>query len=565
MKAFYNSEIVDVLLKTSSEGIMLLDDELNIIAKNERAVELFGELKKGMANLQMLGRENAKRLVEEGSLTLYTDKEKNLLFRLFGVKSGLSVVRISDITDKVELNEELLQVKQMNQELQELFQQYDENTIFVTDGDGNILYAGADCARNCGITLEEMYDCGTVQVLEERKIFKPSISLRVLQSHNIEVAIQKTLAGHECMAIGIPVFNSEEKLISIVSLSRDVSAYIRLGKMFSSIKKKEASLDVENKSILYPDLITSSPKFLSIIEVIKLVAPVNSTVLITGETGTGKDVVARVIHKMSTRSDKKFVKVNCGAIAPNLVESELFGYEKGSFTGARREGKIGLIESANGGTLFLDEISELPLEQQVKLLQVLQEKKMTRVGGVQEMEVDVRFLAACNKDLAQEVKKKRFREDLYYRLNVLPISLPPLRERKEDIPLLIKHFLKRFNESYRTQKEFTSEAMRAMVQYDWPGNVRELEHMVERLAVMSKKMLIGMSDLPDFIREKAEVDHFEDFLPEQKVSDLSTAVANLEKRMIKQAMEQTKNASEAAKLLGVDQSTISRKIKKYKL
>lgn len=565
MKAFYDSEIVDIILKTSSEGMIVLNEDLNIIAKNERAMELFGALRKKTVNLQILGKENVEHLIKKGTVTLYTDNERNLLFRLFHTESGLYVVRISDMTDKMELNEELLQVKQINHELQELFQQYNENTIFVTDGEGKILYAGEDCARNCGVTLEELYECGTVQELEERNIFKPSISLKVLQSHNIEVAIQKTMAGHECMAIGIPVFNNEEKLISIVSLSRDISAYIRLGKMFSAIKKKEEPLDVENKSILYPDLITSSPKFLSIIEVIKLVAPVNSTVLITGQTGTGKDVVARVIHKMSTRSDKKFVKVNCGAIAPNLVESELFGYEKGSFTGARRDGKIGLIEAANGGTLFLDEISELPLEQQVKLLQVLQEKKMTRVGGVQEIEVDVRFLAACNKDLAEEVKKKKFREDLYYRLNVIPISLPPLCERKEDIPLLIKHFLKRFNETYHTQKEFTSEAMHAMVQYDWPGNVRELEHMVERLAVMSKKMLIGMSDLPDFIREKAEAEHYEDFLPEQKMLDLSTAVADLEKRMIKQAMEQTKNASEAARLLGVDQSTISRKIKKYQL
>ena len=308
-------------------------------------------------------------------------------------------------------------------------------------------------------------------------------------------------------------------------------------------------------------IVTCNGKMLNILALAKLVAMVNSTVLINGETGTGKEVIARYIYSSGPRAAKPFIKVNCGAISPNLVESELFGYEPGSFTGAKREGKIGLVEAANGGTLFLDEISELPLNQQVKLLQVLQERSMTRVGGTKDIKLDIRIIAATNKDLEEQVKKGEFREDLYYRLNVVPIKIPPLRERAEDIPLLIKHFLNMYNSENDRDKEFTKEAFSLMCRYSWPGNVRELVNTVERLTITTQDTLIDVEDLPDKI--KGNDDDASGMIQITKIVKLNEAVEDIERKLIKMAVEKYGSGKKAAELLGVNQSTISRKMSQY--
>ena len=327
--------------------------------------------------------------------------------------------------------------------------------------------------------------------------------------------------------------------------------------MFSKVN--ESTFDAKNSSLL-PDFITCNERFFTVIELIKLVAAVNSTVLIYGETGTGKSLAAHQIHLLSNRSEKPFVKINCGAIAYNLIESELFGYEPGTFTGARKEGKRGLIESANEGTFFLDEISELPLDQQVKLLQVLQDKKITRVGGTKPIELDVRFIAATNKDLEKMVIDKQFREDLFYRLNVVPIKIPPLRDRSEDIPLLIKHFLKKY-----PSKNFTSNALQCLCDYEWPGNVRELEYIVERLVVTTKKPLIGINDLPEKIVQFKTQHKIGTSITIQEILPLQAAIEETEKKLIEMALEKYKTASKVAEILKVNQSTISRKMQTYGL
>lgn len=299
-----------------------------------------------------------------------------------------------------------------------------------------------------------------------------------------------------------------------------------------------------------------------LMETVNKIAMVESTVLIYGETGVGKEVLAKYIHSVSDRSEGPFVKINCGAIPETLLEAELFGYEKGAFTGARSEGKPGLFEVADGGTMLLDEISELPMSLQVKLLRVLQEKEFIRVGGIKTIKVDVRIIAASNKDLKELVKEGKFRQDLYYRLNVVPITIPPLRERTEDIPILAHHFLNKYNEKYGRSKQLTNEVIEAFLRYSWPGNVRELEHVIERLVVISEDNLITKKELPSELLNgestyNAEGVYVAEIMPLKKASAL------VEYQLIKRAMEIGGSTYKAAEMLGVDQSTIIRKLKKY--
>ena len=302
----------------------------------------------------------------------------------------------------------------------------------------------------------------------------------------------------------------------------------------------------------FENIIAKSSKMQRVIEVIKVVAKSNATILITGESGTGKELVARAIHSQSDRRSKPFVAVSCAALPEGLLESELFGHEKGSFTGAHDQ-KKGKFEFANGGTLFLDEIGEMSANIQVHLLRVLEEKEFTRVGGNEPIRVDVRVLSATNKDLRKAIEKQEFREDLYYRLNVVNIELPPLRERKEDIPLLAEHFLHRFAAENRKEvTEFSPEVIESLLAYDWPGNIRELENSIERAIILSRDRSITTADLP-----------------QENVSLVGSAsvgknLKEVEKTHILNVLRETgENYSEAARVLGVSRMTLYNKAKEY--
>jgi transcriptional regulator with PAS, ATPase and Fis domain len=288
------------------------------------------------------------------------------------------------------------------------------------------------------------------------------------------------------------------------------------------------------------------------------------TVMITGESGVGKEVLAKFLHINSHRSKGNFIKVNCGAIPENLIESELFGYERGAFTGASVEGKPGLFEIAHGGTIFLDEIGELPYNMQVKLLRVLQEGEFTRVGGVMPRKADVRVVAATHRNLEEMVNERLFREDLYYRLNVIPILVPPLRERPADILALIRYFLEGINAKYHWQKRFGRDALDALHDYHWPGNIRELKNVVERVVAMSRDDIIACDDLPNKIvaqNRESVMRYLTDIVP------LEEAVAGVEEALLTKAFEKYGNVRAAAKALGIDASTFVRKrqrIRKYR-
>lgn len=316
----------------------------------------------------------------------------------------------------------------------------------------------------------------------------------------------------------------------------------------------------------YDNFVGTSNAIKNIYDLIEKVADTDGTVLISGASGTGKELIARAIHYNSSRCDRPLVVINCGAIPEELLESELFGHEKGAFTGAYKS-RIGRFEMANGGTIFLDEIGEMSPALQVKLLRVLQEKKFERVGGTKTIHVDVRIIAATNKNLTTAINKGKFREDLYYRLNVIPMKVPPLKQRKSDIPLLIDHFLKKFQKGAKKKiTGFSPEVMDAMLKYDWPGNVRELENVIKRLTILCDDEVVTVDDLPEHIPHKGRAVRVveEDFL--EKGETLHDAVEDYEKRLILGALERSDWVkTKAAKLLNINRTTLVEKIKKQNL
>lgn len=328
----------------------------------------------------------------------------------------------------------------------------------------------------------------------------------------------------------------------------------------------QASFAPVNMECGFHNIIGQSRKMLEVFDLVRKVADCDSTILLNGETGTGKGMVARAIHKRSKRRDKPFISINCGAIPENLLESELFGHVRGAFTGATSS-KQGKFELADGGTILLDEIGDMSSDLQVKVLKVLEEGEFEQVGGAKTIKVDVRIIAATHRDLSEEVQKGNFREDLYYRLYVIPMMLPALRERKSDIPYLIAHFLEHFNQKNdRDVREITEEALAMMTSYSWPGNVRELKNMIERLVVLKGSGKIAARDLP------LELKSTHKFEPSAtiEISDegicLNSAVTEFEKALILQSLEKTKWVkNKAAKLLHLNRTTLVEKIKRHHL
>jgi len=329
-------------------------------------------------------------------------------------------------------------------------------------------------------------------------------------------------------------------------------------------KENELLRKEVKKEFGFENIVSKNEKMIKIFEVIKKVAPYKSTILITGESGTGKELVARALHYNSDRSKKLFVPVNCGAIPENLLESELFGHAKGAFTDAIRA-KKGLFEEADGGSIFLDEIGELPPQLQVKLLRVLQDGEIRRVGESKSVQIDVRIIAATVKDLAKEVNEGRFRDDLFYRLNVLHINLPPLRERKEDIPILIKHFIQKYNQSLNKEvKAVDSKALETLMNYKWFGNVRELENTIERAVVLADGEYIELGNLP------AEIQNFQEDISLLPISEeeysIKKASRLLEISLIRKALKKTKgNHTQSARLLEISHRALLYKIKEYEI
>ncbi|MCQ4636422.1 sigma 54-interacting transcriptional regulator [Anaerovorax odorimutans] len=355
------------------------------------------------------------------------------------------------------------------------------------------------------------------------------------------------------------IYNKEKEALA-VSANLDALKDFCKNQNVEIFKYNDAFDDRSENSLNYKetDFIFKSDTMRRTIELLEAVAPTDTTVLIQGETGTGKGFIAKLLHMSSDRKDKPFVDINCAAIPEKLLESELFGYEAGSFTGALDTGKPGLFETAGDGTVFLDEINSLPMSLQVKFLRVIQEKEVMRVGGAEYLPVEARIIVATNTDLLEAVEAGTFREDLYYRLNIVPVTVAPLRNRKEDIRVLGQFFLERCNKRYKQNKYISDAAWKDLESYKWPGNVREMENLIERLSIVTQEDRIEKGDLTDLFSNIQVEQQFESSLKMTLKEELNA----YEKRIIEARMDTCKTTAELAKNLGIDKSTLTRKIRK---
>lgn len=431
----------------------------------------------------------------------------------------------------------------------------------IIDKNGVIIKVLSNFEATYGISNEEVIG-HTIYEMERRKIFNPSVAIRVFKSKEAETILQFTGANKYLMCTAIPIKDAENNIVKIISYTRDVTKYEALKdeylKLEDTLKLYSAELEqLRQTRNVFPSVIGSSKTIKNITSIVNKISKFDANVLFTGDSGVGKTMFAKLMHSKSHRNTGPFLEINCGAIPDNLLESELFGYEKGAFTGASKEGKPGLIELANGGTLFLDEIGDLPLHMQVKLLKVIQDKKITKVGGSEEKMVDFRLIAATNKDIHDMVKNGTFREDLFYRLNVITIHIPSLRERKSDIFSLCMHFVEKFNKKYNLNRTLSNVVIDYLLEYTWPGNIRELENTIERLILTSDDYMITEDILPSKIKSHGMN---ASITTNKNLKEILEAV---EKRVILEAYHKHKTSIGVAKELGISQPSASVKINKY--
>ncbi|MGW6148578.1 sigma-54 interaction domain-containing protein [Bacillus mycoides] len=442
--------------------------------------------------------------------------------------------------------------ERMLMDLQDVFE-YAFDEIFVTDDKGIVVRVNSMCERHYQLSAKELVG-KHVKELQKEGIFYPSATLEVIEKKRPVELVQTTKSGEYLHVRTRPVFDDEGNLRRVISYSRDLTELYQLRQkveeMDNQLKtyKKELRETYEHEGLIFKSIAMQK-----IIETIKKVSVVDSTVLVLGETGVGKSRLVRHLHEVSHRKNESFYEINCAALPTNLIESELFGYSGGSFTGANREGKKGLLESAHKGTLFLDEIGEMPLEIQAKLLQVLQEKTFRPIGGRELKKVDVRIVAATNRDLITMVKQGTFRKDLYYRLNVIPISIPPLRERTEDILPLIYHYLQHFNKKYGRDVKLAPSTLQMFVGYPWEGNNREIENVIERIVITADDFVM-VEDLPLSMQEATV---------EQSGQSLYRMLEEVERNIILKAYKTYGSSYKVAEFLQISQSAATRKIKKF--
>lgn len=461
------------------------------------------------------------------------------------VYQGLAEVNICLPFLLREKRREVKEIQQVNKNL-DLIINSSYDGIILLDKDGNINKINDSYMKMLELDVDQLSGKKLKDIEEKLNIY-PSFDLEKLKQKDKLTFVQTTSQEKRLLLTAKAIRNSENELQQIIINARDLA---ELDLINSSSQNDQKNIPGY--------IISKSSEMKKILKLASQIAKTDSTVLITGESGVGKEVVARYIYE---KSDKKnnFVKINCAAIPETLLESELFGYEKGAFSGARRNGKPGLIEEADKGTLFLDEIGELSLNMQAKLLQVLQEHSVCRIGSVKPKKVDFRLITATNRNLEEMVADKDFREDLYYRLNVLPIRVPPLRKRRIDIPPLVEHFVSMLSKKYDKEIRVSDKAVELFLKYDWPGNVRELNNIIERLIITAESALIDYEDAAALFDDEFE----EQGISVSSVMPLSEAVAEVEKKILEMVQDNCKSTYEMADILEVNQSTVVRKLKKY--
>ncbi|GAK10357.1 sigma-54-dependent Fis family transcriptional regulator [Geomicrobium sp. JCM 19038] len=445
------------------------------------------------------------------------------------------------------------------------------DNIVITDGRGHVLRASPSCAEIYGVTHNALIG-RNVEQLELEGVFKPSITKLVMQTGKQQQVMQATVTGRTVMATAFPVRDEKKEIVRVISVSHDLTEIQEMKKEYESLQAQseryQNELDVlRTREQTFHSIVHESKAISRIKTLISRTAPSDASVIFYGESGVGKSMFARELHKESKRLDGPFIEINCSAIPDTLFEAELFGYEKGAFTGADRQGRIGLVELSDEGTLFLDEIGDIPLQMQGKLLQVLQEKKVTPIGGRVEKHVDFRLVAATNRNLEQLVEKGLFREDLYYRINVIPITVPSLRERSEDVPGLIFKKVEEINERYDLKRKLHPQVLERLYHYHWPGNVRELENFLSRLLLTSSEELVTVEDLKGIFesKERRSLPATEGKPLLSEGFQLKEELKKVEQHWLQLAFDECNTTYEMSKLLGLSQPSVVRKLKEYKI
>jgi PAS domain S-box-containing protein len=440
-----------------------------------------------------------------------------------------------------------------------------KDDILVTDVDGTILKVTETTKTIYGFDSKNLVG-RSIFDLEKEGILTPIVTPIVIETKQKVTIVQTTKKGKKLLVTGVPVFSPDGELWRVVSYSHDITELMKMQTYMSEMqyevnRVKNELQKLREQTFISEGLIAKDPEMKKSMLIAGQVSEVDVNVLLLGESGVGKGLIAKYIHNESPRKDKPFIEVNCGAIPHTLFEAEFFGYEPGAFTDANKKGKLGLVELADGGTLFLDEVGELSQEHQVKILKFIQEKTFYRVGGTKQRRIDFRLIAATNQNLELLVEERKFRQDLYFRLNVVPIVVPSLRKRTADIIPLILYFLDEFNKKYNRDRELDTAVMQHLLNQEWKGNVRELMNLMERLVVTTPSPIIKMENLPDAYQQSPS--EVVGFVPGQHT--LKDIIERVESQVFQKAKHNYKTTVEMGKALGISQPSVVRKLKKYNI
>lgn len=568
-----NLDLLKILLASIPMGIFVVDYDRKIVNCNESGLKMIRSTQDKVMGADagsIFQKEHLEKAFSTGETLLnqiHITNEMGVLVDYSPIENSSGevdgvVIIVQDLPMVEEMAMEIEFVKNLNRDLNAILSTiYDE--ILVVNHKGELLRHSENYISDFWKTdLKELVGENLLD-LEKEEYFSPSVTRLVLEQKKKVSVVQETKDGKKILAVGNPVFNENGELQRIVIASRDITENTQLKSELRQTReisrRYKEELDRLKNHPQSEEIIYCSQKMEHIMAQIEKLAHFSSTVLIQGESGVGKELIARAIHQKGERSEQPFLTINCGAIPENLLESELFGYTKGAFTGADMKGKPGYFQQANGGILFLDEIGEIPVQLQVKLLRVLQENEVTPVGSAKPIPIDVQIIAATNQDLEKMVEKGAFREDLFYRINVIPIHVPPLRERPEDVPLLAYHFIQQLNQRYNKNYHFSPDALNLLEVYDWPGNIRELQNLIERLFVTADDDVITADFVGQFLR-LGKTGKTKPMIT--GIMPLNEAQEHVEEQLITLAMKKYKTTTKAAKALGISQSAVSRKYNK---
>ncbi|MCP8969859.1 sigma 54-interacting transcriptional regulator [Ectobacillus ponti] len=552
--------ILKNIFSSMSNGVIVVDQNQKVALMNKAAEQLLQ-----LTEAQCIGRDiqelvpntEVPRVLRSGKGSIGTKlmigDTHCMVNRTPFYQDGELAGVVSEIQDISQMEHYQSLLKQLENIIE-----FSSDGIYVVDHEGHTLFVNSAYEEITGFKREELIG-NHMGDLMARGYFDQSVSLLVLQSKK-QISILQSIGGKKDVTVtGNPVFDEAGRIQMVVTSVRDITRLqevteeLKKAKSFSALNQNRFTFSTDN-----PDetVIFQSPQMKQIVHRVQQVAPFPTGILLSGPSGAGKEVIANLIHQLSNRRDRPFIKINCGAIPEQLLESELFGYERGAFTGARQEGKIGLLELADKGTVLLDEVAELPLSLQVKLLRVLQEKQIQRIGSRDIKKLDIRIISATNKNLKELSERGLFREDLYYRLQVVEIRIPPLQERPEDIAVLLEHFFSYFCRLYSIEKQLSPETKRILQGYHWPGNVRELKNLIEGMIVSIPSLVIEAVDLPPHISITGQ---------NQIPVTLRERVEQFERKLVKDALQLHPSIRKTAEALGVDHSTLVKKLKKWGL